>query len=158
MSLPTGLDFQTANICSMSDPAIAPPALEAPAPAHCAWPRSRTPWPTGCSGPCCRRSCSPSCATIARILFLGTTSALGRGADLFAANPLLGAFSDVYGRRLILLQSLAVSCACNLCVAASPTLATIVVAVRTRRTVRAKSQSEFGSCTPVRATGRLWPT
>jgi hypothetical protein len=88
-------------------------------------------------------------------LFLGTTSALNAALDLFA-NPLLGAFSDVYGRRLILLQSLAVSCACNLCVAASPTLATIVVAkVRTRRTVRAKSQSEFGSCTPVRATGRL---
>ena len=82
-------------------------------------------------------------------LFLGTTSALNAALDLFA-NPLLGAFSDVYGRRLILLQSLAVSCACNLCVAASPTLATIVVAkVRTRTGVHEPTSD----C--LRATGRL---
>ena len=86
-------------------------------------------------------------------LFLGTTSALNAALDLFA-NPLPGAFSDVYGRRLILLQSLAVSCACNLCVAASPTLATIVVAKVRARGGGARKEGECARARPSHPRGR----
>lgn len=60
-------------------------------------------------------------------IFLGSVTALNAGLDLFA-NPMLGALSDSYGRRVMLLQSLTVSCGCNLLVAASPTLPAIVCA------------------------------